>query len=206
MESDAPALETAPATNAKGPKRLRNKKLSPAKVAAYQEKQENTGVLYLGRVPPYLKPMALRQMLSGYGTEVLRIYLQPEDTAIRSRRVRSGGNKKKCFTEGWVEFADKKKALRLANTLNNTPMGEAGKHRSFYAHDLWNLKYLHKFKWAHLTEKISERSRERRDKMRVELAQASRTLADTQLRPRGAIPSLAPAASSRRPRRRRAST
>ena len=95
--------------------------LSGEEHAAFVARQENCGIVYLGRVPPYLKPTALRTMLSGYGTEVLRIYLQPEDTALRARRVRSGGNKKKCFSEGWVEFADKRRAKRIASTLNNTP-------------------------------------------------------------------------------------
>lgn len=46
-----------------------------------------------------------------------------------------------------------------------------GGHRSFYASDLWNLKYLHKFKWHHLTEKIAHESRVKQDKMRMELSQ-----------------------------------
>ena len=173
--------------------------LSGEEHAAFVARQENCGIVYLGRVPPYLKPTALRTMLSGYGTDVLRIYLQPEDTALRARRVRSGGNKKKCFSEGWVEFADKRRAKRIASTLNNTPARRArptrarrsprssrahraharraqmgGAHRSFYASDLWNLKYLHKFKWTHLTEKIAEDARVRSDKMRAELSQARR--------------------------------
>jgi ESF2/ABP1 family protein len=44
----------------------------------------------------------------------------------------------------------------------------------FYAHDLWNVKYLHKFKWSHLTEKIAYEARVRQDKMRAELSQAKK--------------------------------
>jgi hypothetical protein len=29
-----------------------------------------------------------------------------------------------------------------------------GRKRSYYAYDLWNIKYLPKFKWHHLTERI----------------------------------------------------
>ena len=47
-------------------------------------------------------------------------------------------------------------------------------HRSFYAHDLWNIKYLHKFKWSHLTEKIAYEARVLRDKMQAELTQAKK--------------------------------
>ena len=66
-----------------------------------------------------------------------------------------GGNKKGNFTEAWVEFEKKKTAKRVAASLNNTPVG--GKKSDFYASDLWNMKYLHKFKWSDLTEKIGKR-------------------------------------------------
>lgn len=97
---------------------------------------------------------------------MLRIYLAPESADARAGRVRAGGNKKKSFTEGWVEFENKRRAKRIASTLNNTAMGgQPGSNRAFYAHDLWNIKYLHKFKWAHLTEKMAYEKRVRRDKM-----------------------------------------
>ena len=47
---------------------------------------------------------------------------------------------------------DKRVAKAIALALNNTPIG--GKKRSYYHDDLWNMKYLSKFKWTHLTEKI----------------------------------------------------
>lgn len=177
MQSSEPeASEEAAAapSEARPAKRKRKvvKPLSKEALETFQESLDNRGVIYLSRVPPYMKPSALRQQLSGYGTEVLRIYLQPEDTAVRARRVRSGGNKKKCFSEGWVEFKHKRRAKRIAETLNNTPMG--GGHRSFYAHDLWNIKYLHKFKWHHLSEQTADAARVKQDKMRSELSQAKR--------------------------------
>ena len=39
---------------------------------------------------------------------------------------------------------------------------------------LWNLKYLHKFKWSHLTEKVAYERRVREQKLRVEMMQARR--------------------------------
>ena len=71
---------------------------------------------------------------------------------IRKRRMKFGGNKKQNFTEGWVEFLDKRVAKAIARALNNTPVG--CKKRSYYHDDLWNIKYLSKFRWTHLTEKI----------------------------------------------------
>lgn len=74
------------------------------------------------------------------------------DASARKRRKRQGKNSGKNFTEGWVEFNDKRVAKRVAEMLNGQPMG--GKHRSAYHYDLWCLKYLSRFKWDHLTEEI----------------------------------------------------
>ena len=148
------------------------KPLTKKKLEKHLADAENRGVLFFSRIPPFLKPNKLRNLLEGMGTEVLRIYLAPEDTKARAGRVRAGGNKKKNYSEGWVEFDNKRRAKRIASTLNNTPIG--GGNRGFYAHDLWNVKYLHKFKWAHLTEKMAYEARVRQDKMRAELAQAKK--------------------------------
>lgn len=148
------------------------KPLSKKRLEKHLADAENKGVCYISRVPPFLKPDALRTMLSGLGTEVLRIYLAPESAQQRAGRVRAGGNKKKSFTEGWVEFEDKRRAKRIASTLNNSRM--SNDKRSFYYHDLWNIKYLHKFKWNHLTEKIAYEARVRRDKMVAELTAAKK--------------------------------
>lgn len=148
------------------------KPLTKKKLEKHLADAENRGVLYFSRIPPFLKPDALRTMLSGMGTEVLRVYLQPETAQQRSGRVRAGGNKKKSFSDGWVEFEDKRRAKRIASTLNNTRM--SNDKRSFYYHDLWNVKYLHKFKWHHLTEKIAYEQRVKRDKMVAELTAAKK--------------------------------
>ena len=37
--------------------------------------------------------------------------------------MKKGGNKKRCYTEGWVEFSDKRIAKRVALSLNCTKMG-----------------------------------------------------------------------------------
>eukprot|EP00325_Prymnesiales_sp_UTEX-LB-985_P022987 CAMPEP_0174720512 /NCGR_PEP_ID=MMETSP1094-20130205/33707_1 /TAXON_ID=156173 /ORGANISM="Chrysochromulina brevifilum, Strain UTEX LB 985" /LENGTH=278 /DNA_ID=CAMNT_0015921003 /DNA_START=39 /DNA_END=875 /DNA_ORIENTATION=+ len=162
------------ASSASEPKATKKvvKPLSKKKLEKHLAEAENRGVIYLSRIPPFLKPNKLRDLLSGMGTEVLRIYLAPEDSKSRAGRLRNGGNKKKDYSEGWVEFEDKRRAKRIASSLNNTPIG--GANRSFYAHDLWNIKYLHKFKWTHLTEKIAYEARVRRDKMQAELSQAKK--------------------------------
>jgi ESF2/ABP1 family protein len=134
-------------------------------------KLKKRGVCYLSRVPPHLKPLKLRQILSQHG-EILRIYLAPEDPAIRMRRKRAGGNRGKEFTEGWVEFAKKSVAKRVASMLNGEHMG--GKKRSAHYYDLWNIKYLRKFKWDNLIEEIAYKNAVREQKLAMEISVAKK--------------------------------
>ena len=62
--------------------------------------------------------------------------------------------KKAHYTEGWVEFKDKRIARSVAEMLNAQPIG--GKKGSRWRDDVWTMKYLPKFKWNMLTEQIGE--------------------------------------------------
>ncbi|XP_047323228.1 pre-rRNA-processing protein ESF2 [Impatiens glandulifera] len=135
------------------------------------EKAENRGVCYLSRVPPHMNPLKLRQILSPYG-EIQRIYLTPEDPSAQLKRKKAGGFRGQEFSEGWVEFSDKRIAKRVANMLNGEQFG--GKKRSSFYYDIWNIKYLSKFKWDNLTEEIAYKNAEREQKLALELSAAKR--------------------------------
>lgn len=135
------------------------------------EKADKRGVCYLSRVPPHMDPLKLRQILSQYG-EIQRIYLAPEDSAAQLRRKKSGGFRGQEFCEGWVEFSDKKVAKRVAQMLNGEQIG--GKKRSSFYYDLWNIKYLSKFKWDNLTEETAYKNATREQKLALELSAAKR--------------------------------
>ncbi|XP_054859513.1 activator of basal transcription 1 [Eublepharis macularius] len=128
------------------------------------------GIIYLGHIPPRFRPRHVRNLLSGYG-EVGRIFLQPEEQHIRKKKKKAGTNAKN-FTEGWVEFRDKRVAKLVAASLHNTPMGV--RKRSRFHHDLWNMKYLHRFKWTHLSERLAYERQVQQQRMRAEVSQAKR--------------------------------
>ncbi|EQC42507.1 hypothetical protein SDRG_00240 [Saprolegnia diclina VS20] len=142
-----------------------------AKKAKKAKKETKKGVIYMSRVPPFMKPEKVRHLLSQYG-DIERIYLVEEDKTARKKRLKAGGNKKVNFTEGWIEFSHKSVAKRVASALNTKPMG--GKKRGFYYDDIWNLKFLKGFQWTHLTEKIAYENRVRDQKLRLEIAQAAK--------------------------------
>ena len=56
-------------------------------------------------------------------------------------RVRKFKKKVIIFTEGWVEFKDKRIAKRVVEMLNCKAVG--GKRKNPWYEELWNMKYLH---------------------------------------------------------------
>ncbi|XP_028735848.1 activator of basal transcription 1 [Peromyscus leucopus] len=143
-----------------------------------KKKKVVPGIVYLGHVPPRFRPLHVRNLLSAYG-EVGRVFFQAEDRFVRRKKkaaAAAGGKKaakySKDYTEGWVEFRDKRVAKRVAASLHNTPMG--ARRRSPFRYDLWNLKYLHRFTWSHLSEHLAFERQVRRQRLRAEVAQAKR--------------------------------
>ncbi|KAM3910792.1 activator of basal transcription 1 [Leptodactylus fuscus] len=139
-------------------------------VEGKKKKTTNPGIIYLGHIPPRLRPRHIRNVMSSHG-EVGRIFLQAEDHHVRKKKKKAGSNARD-FTEGWVEFRDKRVAKLVAASLNNTPMGTRKKSR--FHDDLWNMKYLHRFKWSHLSERLAIERQVRKQRMRAEVSQAKR--------------------------------
>ncbi|KAL5572826.1 hypothetical protein UlMin_022423 [Ulmus minor] len=134
-------------------------------------KARNRGVCYLSRIPPLMNPLKLRQLLSQLG-DIQRIYLTPENPAFQLRRKSAGGFRGQQFLEGWIEFSDKRVAKRVADMLNGEQIG--GKKRSAFYYDLWNIKYLSKFKWDDLTEEIAAKNATREQKLALEISAAKK--------------------------------
>lgn len=147
------------------------KRMTPEQLAKEQKKIKKTGVCYLSSIPPYMKPVKLRSVLSRFG-KLDRIFLKPEDPASHQKRVKYGGNKKKRFTEGWVEFVNKKDAKLCASTMNGNILG--GKKSSYYHDDVINIKYLSGFKWFDLTQQIAKENEIRQSKLTLEISQQAK--------------------------------
>ncbi|KAI3404150.2 ESF2 [Candida oxycetoniae] len=147
------------------------KKFTPEELAKEQKRIRKTGVCYLSKVPPYMKPQKLRSILSRFGS-VDRLFLKPEEASAYHKRVKYGGNKKKKFTEGWIEFVNKKDAKLCAATLNGNKLG--GKKTSYYYDDVINIKYLKGFKWLDLTQQIASENEVRQAKLALELSHQNR--------------------------------
>ncbi|KAJ3797575.1 hypothetical protein GGU11DRAFT_784352 [Lentinula aff. detonsa] len=150
-----------------GPKIV--KPLTPEALAAYKAAQDRAGVIYISRIPPGMRPSKVRHLMSLHG-EVGRVYLQQEDAKRAYLRRKYTSTKKPHFTEGWVEFKDKKVARSVAELLNAQPIG--GKKGTRWRDDVWTMKYLPKFKWNMLTEQVAHEAAIHTAKLRVELSQS----------------------------------
>lgn len=148
------------------------KPLSKKDLEKYNKEQDQHGIIFISRIPPGMTPQKVKQIMEGFG-KIERVYLTPESNERRKlRRKEYGKSGGKRYTNGWVEFCDKRIAKAVAFSLNGTPIG--GRNRCIYAQDLWLIKYLPKFKWSDLTEKLSQEKEMRHQRLEVALARAKR--------------------------------
>jgi ESF2/ABP1 family protein len=129
-----------------------------------KKKKDKTGVIYFSSLPPYLKPFSLKTLLlqRGFGP-INRVFLTPAVASTSGAGSRRS-NKRKMYSDGWVEFESKKVAKVCAETLNATTVGG----RSWYRDDVWNMKYLRGFRWADLMEQVQIERSQREAQRRIE--------------------------------------
>ncbi|KAL8907002.1 MAG: hypothetical protein Q9207_001688 [Kuettlingeria erythrocarpa] len=120
------------------------------------------GVVYLSRIPPFMRPSTVRHLLSPFGP-ITKLFLTPEPPAQHTSRVRSGGNKKRSFIDGWIEFSSHKHAKTCVAAINGQTMGGRG----WYRDDVWNAKYLRGFSWDDLMAGVRGEERGREERIRV---------------------------------------
>lgn len=153
-------------------------------------KKKKPGVIYISSIPKHMNVTILRELMEPYG-DVGRIYLQPErkgrlwslcfikivnlitdpilDGTIKKRTSR-GKRAMIRYTEGWVEFKRKRAAKAVVEFLNTKPI--SAKKKSIFCDILWTMKYLPRFKWIHLSERLSYERAVFKQKLRTEISQA----------------------------------
>ena len=143
--------------------------LTKEQLAKFTEKQAARGVVHLSRVPPRMTPRSLRALLSQFG-RVLHVHLRKESAEKRSQRRRETGISARRYTDGWVEFEDKKVARSVAASLNGTPIG--GRRRCYYAQDLWVMEYLPGFTWDDLQDNFDRERENRGQRLKLAISRA----------------------------------
>lgn len=144
---------------------------SPRPESKSKSKPLTPGVIYLSSLPPYLRPSALRNLLTQRGfAPITRLFLTPA-----SKSKSKSSSKRQLYTEGWVEFASRRTARLCASTLNASPIG--GPKGGWYHDDNLNIRYLRGMGWEELMAGVREERREedgRRDEERLVLARETK--------------------------------
>ena len=135
-------------------------------VEELREKIKRSGVLYMSKVPIGMKISDIRKLLDDYGIQ--RCYFVP----LKKKLQNVDGKRVQAYKEGWIEFDDKIYAKLAEYQLNGKPIG--GNKKCIYRDELWNLKYLHKFKWNYLVEDMTMERKIQEKKLKMEIAQSKR--------------------------------
>lgn len=96
----------------------------------------------------------------------------PSPDADKAKKKKKRKLKYRTFTEGWVEVLSKKAAKAVAAQLNGKPI--TTRKKSKFCDILWNMKYLPRFKWLHLSERLTYEKMVYQQRMRNEISQARR--------------------------------
>eukprot|EP01122_Echinamoeba_exundans_P005078 TRINITY_DN15257_c0_g1_i1.p1 TRINITY_DN15257_c0_g1~~TRINITY_DN15257_c0_g1_i1.p1 ORF type:complete len:242 (+),score=65.77 TRINITY_DN15257_c0_g1_i1:95-820(+) len=130
---------------------------------APQKPQKKRGVVFLSRLPTGMKPSQLKQYMMEYG-KVERMWCVPIDKTGKKATTRMP-------MEAWVEFKSRKRARRVAEALNVSPIG-----RGRFRDELWNIKYLKGFTWQDLMNQQLHHKKLRDQRLRQRVEHAKRAV------------------------------
>ncbi|XP_017041912.1 pre-rRNA-processing protein esf2-like [Drosophila ficusphila] len=146
---------------------LANFKVSSSSSAPTKKRKK--GIIYISNIPKHMNVTRLREILGEYGT-IGRVYLQPEKLSSAKAKKNKRKHYNIHFTEGWVEFESKRVAKQIVPLLNNKQISTRKKSQFFDS--LWSMKYLPRFKWVHLTERMNYEQAVHKQRLHTEVSQA----------------------------------
>ncbi|KAL9884940.1 uncharacterized protein ACN427_011578 [Glossina fuscipes fuscipes] len=133
-------------------------------------KKRKKGIIYVSNLPKHMNVTRIKEILGAYG-KIGRVYLQPEKLPKSSdKKTKKRKPFARHFTEGWIEFESKRVAKQIVPLLNNKQIST--RKRSQFYDCLWSMKYLPRFKWYHLTERMNYEQAVYKQRLMNEVSQA----------------------------------
>ncbi|KAH8409258.1 hypothetical protein KR009_011388 [Drosophila setifemur] len=132
-------------------------------------KKRKKGIIYISNIPKHMNVIRLREILGEFG-KIGRVYLQPEKLSSEKAKKNKRKRYNIHFTEGWVEFESKRVAKQIVPMLNNKQI--SSRKKSQFYDSLWSMKYLPRFKWVHLTERMNYEQAVHKQRLHTEVSQA----------------------------------
>uniref|UniRef100_A0A034WBU8 Activator of basal transcription 1 n=1 Tax=Bactrocera dorsalis TaxID=27457 RepID=A0A034WBU8_BACDO len=133
------------------------------------KKKRKKGIIYISNIPKHMNVTRMREILGEYA-KLGRVYLQPEKLPGGNDKKKKRKRLARHFTEGWVEFESKRAAKQIVELLNNKQISTRKKSQ-FYDY-MWSMKYLPRFKWVHLTERMNYEQAVHKQRLHTEVSQA----------------------------------
>ncbi|XP_014092349.2 uncharacterized protein [Bactrocera oleae] len=133
------------------------------------KKKRKKGIIYISNIPKHMNVTRMREILGEYA-QLGRLYLQPEKLPGGNDKKKKRKRLARHFTEGWVEFESKRAAKQIVEHLNNKQISTRKKSQ-FYDY-MWSMKYLPRFKWVHLTERMNYEQAVHKQRLHTEVSQA----------------------------------
>nr|XP_014092349.1 pre-rRNA-processing protein esf2 [Bactrocera oleae] len=133
------------------------------------KKKRKKGIIYISNIPKHMNVTRMREILGEYA-QLGRVYLQPEKLPGGNDKKKKRKRLARHFTEGWVEFESKRAAKQIVEHLNNKQISTRKKSQ-FYDY-MWSMKYLPRFKWVHLTERMNYEQAVHKQRLHTEVSQA----------------------------------
>lgn len=127
-------------------------------------KRRKPGIIYLSTIPATFNVMKIKSYFSEFG-ELGRVFLQTDNNDKKKNNPKKGQH----YTEGWIEFKSKRKAKWVTLMLNGHQVG--GKKKDPCYDELWNIKYLPRFKWAFLNQRLEYERESYRQRMGAAVSQ-----------------------------------
>ncbi|PRP83441.1 RNA-binding region RNP-1 domain-containing protein [Planoprotostelium fungivorum] len=129
------------------------------KLVAAEETQ--SGVVYLSRLPGFIKGYNwFKNNWSGPFGAVKSVHM----TQVPMQKQKN----RKYYKEAWVEFEKRSVARKVADFLNNAPVGRQFTKDKREQDFIWNVKYLKGFKMADVVGGDKQRLQQNRLKRRLE--------------------------------------
>ncbi|KAH8326804.1 hypothetical protein KR059_011937 [Drosophila kikkawai] len=148
---------------------LTNFKVSSKSSSSDSTKKRKKGIIYISNIPKHMNVTRLREILGDFG-KIGRVYLQPEKQSSEKAKKNKRKRYNIHFTEGWVEFESKRVAKQIVPLLNNKQIST--RKKSQFYDSLWSMKYLPRFKWVHLTERMNYEQAVHKQRLHTEVSQA----------------------------------
>ncbi|CAD50948.1 hypothetical protein C923_01879 [Plasmodium falciparum UGT5.1] len=140
-----------------------------------KREESKRGIIYLSYVPIGLSVSKIREIFCKYG-DVDKIHLNKineEDMNIMSKgknevkKEKKKRNKNK-YQDGYIEFLNKKDAIKVESLLNNQPIG-GKKRKNILREHFWHIKYIKNMTWNDLISSVLFRNISRKDKLQYSL-------------------------------------